>query len=123
MAVHGAPRATVDIDLLTKAADVERIERVAATLGFKIKARPMSFSAGAIKIRRVSKIHPDDGEVLVLDLLLVTPAVASVWTTREERMWHGRPLAVVSKEGLITLKMFRSSNQDLADLERLRENS
>jgi hypothetical protein len=121
MAVHGAPRATVDIDLLINGEDVEHVENAAAPLGFKIKANPMSFSGGAIKIRRVSKIDPVDGEVLMLDLLLVTPEVASSWETREQRMWSGRPLTVVSKEGLITLKVFRSSDQDRADIARLRE--
>lgn len=123
MAVHGAPRATIDIDLLINGEDAEHVENVAAPLGFKIKANPMSFSGGAIKIRRVSKIDPSDGEVLMLDLLLVTPAVASSWETREQRMWSGRPLTVVSKEGLVTLKAFRSSDQDRADIARLREES
>ncbi|MGH9418838.1 MAG: nucleotidyl transferase AbiEii/AbiGii toxin family protein [Thermoanaerobaculia bacterium] len=121
MAVHGAPRATVDIDLLVNGDDVERIETVAAPLGFKIKAHPMSFSGGAVKIRRVSKIDPDDGEVLMLDLLLVTPEVASAWSSREIRSWRGRPLGVVSKEGLVTLKTFRLSDQDRADIARLQE--
>ena len=121
MAVHGAPRATIDIDLLIGGDDQERIEIAAAPLGYKIKAKPMSFSGGAIEIRRISKIDPVDGEVLMLDLLLVTPAVASAWETREMRLWGGRPLGVVSKEGLVMLKMFRSSDQDRADIARLRE--
>jgi hypothetical protein len=123
MAVHGAPRATIDIDLLINGEDVEHVENAAAPLGFRIKATPMTFSGGAIKIRRVSKIDPVDGEVLMLDLLLVTPQVASSWETREQRMWSGRPLTVVSKEGLVTLKVFRSSDQDRADIARLREES
>ena len=35
----------------------------------------MSFSQGATEIRRISKIDPRDGETLMLDLLLVTPAI------------------------------------------------
>lgn len=121
MAVHGAPRATIDIDLLIDGEDQARIESIAVSLGYKIKAKPMSFSDGAIEIRRISKIDPVDGEVLMLDLLLVTPAVASAWETREKRLWGGRQLGVVSKEGLVLLKMFRSSDQDHADIARLRE--
>jgi hypothetical protein len=121
MAVHGAPRATIDIDLLIDGEDEARIEDTAVSLGYKIKAKPMSFSDGAIEIRRISKIDPVDGEVLMLDLLLVTPAVTSAWETREKRLWGGRPLGVVSKEGLVLLKMFRSSDQDHADIARLRE--
>jgi hypothetical protein len=120
MAVHGAPRATVDIDLLIKPEDQLLAETAAVPLGYKIKAKPMSFSAGAVEIRRVSKIDPTDGEVMILDLLLVTPAVAPTWEGRQHVPWRGRQLSVVSKEGLIALKVFRSSDQDRADIARLR---
>lgn len=119
MGVHGFPRATVDIDLLIRPEDYPRVERVAAELGFTFKANPMTFSGGAMEIRRISKIDPSDGEVLMLDLLLVTPASEEVWRTRETRAWHGRPLSVVSRNGLIALKRFRSSKLDLADIEHL----
>jgi hypothetical protein len=120
MAVHGAPRATIDIDVLIKPDDELNVERAAVGLGYKIKAKPMSFSGGAVEIRRISKIDPTDGEVLMLDMLLVTPAVATSWEGRQTVPWRGGQLSVVSKEGLIALKVFRSSDQDLADIARLR---
>src|SRR5258706_1197913 len=73
--VLGFARATVDIDLLIKPVDEDRVYDVVSTLGFTLKARPMNFDGGATQIRRVSKIDAADGEVLMLDLLLVTPAL------------------------------------------------
>lgn len=117
LAVHGAPRATIDIDLLVRPDDVSRIREVAAARGFKVAALPMNFSN--IRIDRITKIHPD-GDTLMLDLLVYSPALEEVWQTRERRRWNGRDLSVVSADGLITLKMLRQSAQDLADIEALK---
>ncbi len=120
MGVHGHPRATIDIDILIRPVDESSVEAIARSLGYAIKAHPMTFSAGATEIRRISKIDPRDGETLMLDLLLVTAAVESVWDSRMRVMWKGRELGVVSAEGLIALKTLRSSKQDIADIARLR---
>ncbi|HEV7241514.1 MAG TPA: nucleotidyl transferase AbiEii/AbiGii toxin family protein [Thermoanaerobaculia bacterium] len=121
MAVWGFPRATVDIDLLIQSVDLWAAEAVAEARGYRIKARPMSFSSGAIVIHRVSKIDPDGGDVLMLDLMIVTPPIADVWNGREQLDWQGGKISVVSREGLIKLKRFRSSGTDLDDIERLQE--
>jgi hypothetical protein len=115
--VHGAPRATIDIDLLVRPDDVSRVREVAASRGFTFAALPMNFSK--IRIDRITKIHPD-GDTLILDLLVYSPDLEGVWQTRERRRWNGRDLAVVSPDGLVTLKMLRQSAQDLADIEALR---
>ena len=80
----------------------------------------MSFDKGAMEIRRVTKIDPNDGETLMLDMLLVTQASQQVWETRQKRTWRGGDLWVVSPQGLITLKSRRASHIDLADIEHLR---
>jgi Nucleotidyl transferase AbiEii toxin, Type IV TA system len=118
MAVHGAPRATIDIDLLVREEDVDRIRQAVAPHGFT-RALPMTFSKGHVRIERVTKIDPSDGETLMLDLLVVTPALETVWQTREKREWRGGVLTVVSRDGLIQLKTYRLSKQDQADIERL----
>jgi hypothetical protein len=120
MAIHGSPRSTVDIDILVREEDAERIEAVALQRGFTIRAKPMTFSGGAVRIRRISKIDPSDGDTMMLDLLLVTAASEHVWETREQRIWRGTSLGVVSSEGLIVLKSFRMSLQDQADIAKLR---
>jgi hypothetical protein len=115
--VHGFPRATVDIDLLIRPESEEAVYDAVAPLGFTFRANPMNF--GGTQIRRVSKIDENDGEVLMLDLLLVTPAFEHVWQSRERHEWLGAELVVVSKQGLIALKKGRSSKLDLADIEKL----
>ncbi len=119
VAIHGYPRATIDIDLLIRPEDEERVYAAVEPLGFTFKARPMHFDGGATEIRRVSKIDRTDGETLMLDLLLVTPAYEDVWQDRQTVQWRDRPIVVVSRQGLIRLKSGRGSHIDLADIERL----
>ena len=118
MAIHGFARATMDIDLLIRAENLEKTYQVAATKGFDIKRLDMSFKERAVEIRRVSKID-DEGEVLSLDLLLITPKVEDVWESREQVSLSENILCVVSKAGLIKMKTLAGRPQDLADIERL----
>ena len=123
MAIWQFPRATVDIDLLIEESSLSAVERVAEKLGYVVKARPMNFANRAMKIRRVSKIDHDGGDVLMLDLLLVTPELQRVWKERTRVEWEQGSISVVSREGLITLKTFRLSGQDLDDIKRLQSES
>ena len=118
MAIHGFARATLDIDVLIRAESLEKSYKVAAEKGFDIRGLDISFKERAVEIRRVSKID-DNGEVLSLDLLLVTPQVEEVWESRETIDFLGKRLWVVSREGLIKMKRLASRPQDLADIERL----
>jgi nucleotidyltransferase AbiEii toxin of type IV toxin-antitoxin system len=115
MAIHGFPRATVDIDLLIPAEAEERVYAAVEPLGFRIRANPMHF-----EIRRISKIDPA-GDTLMLDLLLVTPAFENVWRDRRTIESDFGPISVVSREGLIELKSGRMSGVDQDDIKRLRD--
>jgi len=119
MAVHGQQRTTIDIDLLILSDSLEKIYALARTLGYNIRGKEMSFAGGAVEIRRVSKIDQDDGELLSLDLLLVTPETLPAWESRVKAEWEDGKLSVVSVRGLIALKQLRNSSQDLADIEAL----
>jgi hypothetical protein len=118
MAIHGFVRATVDIDILIREGSLERALKVAAKRGFDIRGLDLSFKEQAIEIRRVSKID-EDGEVLSLYLLLVTPGIEDVWSTREQIDFMGEKLSVVSRDGLIKMKRLAGRPQDLAHIERL----
>jgi Nucleotidyltransferase of unknown function (DUF6036) len=118
LAVHGAPRATVDIDLLVRPEDAPRVREIAEGLGFRFPALPMNFSN--IRIDPITKIDAE-GDTLMLDLLVATPELEPVWRDRQRLPWRGRQISVVSREGLVTLKMLRASKQDLADIERLQD--
>ncbi len=119
MAIWDEPRATVDIDLLIEESRIDAAMTALEPLGFVVKAMPMRFSSGAIVIRRVSKFDPQGGDVLMVDFLIVTPQVSDVWDTRVAAKWSDRQITVVSREGLIKLKTFRSSGRDLDDIQRL----
>ena len=121
MAVHGSPRATIDIDLLIEPSSLERLIEIATQLGYTIRGKDLQFVNGAIEIRRVSKIEPTSGDLLSLDLLLVTPEVLKVWRSRITVNWEGGNLSVVSRDGLVELKKLRGSGQDLDDIKNLQE--
>lgn len=118
LTIHGFPRATFDIDILIRGESLEKIYLIAAEFGFDIRGLDMSFKESAVEIRRVSKID-DDGEVLPLDLLLVTPKVEDVWETKEKLIWQDRELWIVSREGLIKMKTLAGRAKDLIDIDRL----
>ncbi|MDQ3181308.1 MAG: nucleotidyltransferase family protein [Acidobacteriota bacterium] len=118
LAVHGFARATLDIDILIQPESLEKAYKIGAEKGFDIRGLDISFKERAVEIRRVSKID-DNGEVLSLDLLLVTPQVEDVWESRETVDFLGNQLCVVSREGLLKMKRLAGRPQDLADIERL----
>lgn len=122
MAVHGYPRATIDIDFLIRAESLKKGYEIAGELGYDIKGLDMSFKERAVEIRRVSKID-DEGEVLSFDMLLVTPQVEDVWENRITMILEGNTYRIVSREGLIKMKTLAGRTQDLADLERLKDDN
>jgi hypothetical protein len=118
LAIHGFARATLDIDVLIQPESLEKAYQVGAENGFDIRGLDISFKERSVDIRRISKID-DNGELLSLDLLLVTPQVQEVWETREKIDFLGKRLSVVSLAGLIKIKTLAGRPQDLADIDRL----
>jgi hypothetical protein len=118
LAIHGAPRATQDIDLLLHREDLGALVRVREELGFTLESLPMDFASG-IRIQRFTKII--EGQPFMLDVLLVTPALAAIFASRLIVAFEGGRLQVVSREGLITLKLAAARPQDLVDIQRLQE--
>ncbi|MEO7919286.1 MAG: nucleotidyl transferase AbiEii/AbiGii toxin family protein [Thermoanaerobaculia bacterium] len=116
LAVHGHPRATVDIDLLVPSESIDAALHVLRSKGFEIAALPMTFFGGDVEIHRMSKVDTEAGDLLSVDLLVVTPKLSWIWQSRQTVSWEGSALRVVSREGLIALKKLRGSAQDLADL-------
>ncbi|HSP62353.1 MAG TPA: nucleotidyl transferase AbiEii/AbiGii toxin family protein [Pyrinomonadaceae bacterium] len=123
MAIHGRPRATVDIDILIAPESLPQMLRIAEKLGYAIRGLDMSFGKDVIEIRRVSKIDRATRFVLTLDMILVTDAIRDVWETRVRANLEGGKLSVVSKEGLIALKKISGRPQDIADISALSEDS
>lgn len=119
LTIHGFPRATFDIDILIREESLEQSFEIVKEFGYDIHGLDMSFKERAVEIRRVSKID-DDGEVLSLDYLLVTPHVEDVWDDRITVEWQGNPMSIVSRAGLIRMKELASRPKDLIDIERMK---
>lgn len=119
LAVHGAPRATTDIDLLIQPSDARRALKAVEPVGFSFGAIPMAFSDG-MKLHRVTRIA--EGEALTLDFILVDKNLVDVWKNKREfETAQGRTLCVIDRAGLIAMKVRAGRAKDLADLERLRD--
>lgn len=123
MAVYDRPRATVDIDLLILSESLDDVMAIAKALDYTIRGLDMTFTGGAVEIRRVSKIDSETGIVLSLDLLLVTDEIRPMWNSRVQANWEGGKLSVVSLDGLIDLKRMGARPQDLADISALMEDA
>jgi hypothetical protein len=119
MAIHGLPRATVDIDLLVLSENLSQVWKTAESLGYDVEGLPLHF--GAIEIRRISKIDKESKRLFTLDFLLVTDALKDIWESRELIEWEDGKTWVVSREGLIKLKTISGREQDLLDIKKLRE--
>jgi len=117
VAVHGCPRYTADIDLLIEAQSVEPIIDVAKRCGFVFGAAPMAFSDG-VEVHRWSKVM--GSEVLTLDLMVVSPTYQDVWETRERVGLSDMTISVVSRDGLIRMKLVAARPKDLMDVDNLR---
>lgn len=118
MAIHGAPRATMDIDLMIRYDDLERVLDIARENGYEIEGLPLNFE---IEIRRISKLDQDSGQLITLDLLLATEEHRDILDGRQKVAWKEGETWVVSREGLIRMKRIAGRTQDIADIERLEE--
>jgi hypothetical protein len=119
LAIHGVPRATKDIDVMAAASDIDRIREAVKKCGFKHEALPMTFAQSNIEVRRFTKIL--EGRPLMLDVLVVNETLEPVWNDRLRLQWSEGTITVVSRDGLIRLKLTAGRPQDLADVQRLEE--
>lgn len=118
VAIHGAPRATTDIDLLIERVNVARAVEVARASGFTIPALPMTFRDGT-EVQRITKI--DGRETLMLDFLIVNPTLEPAWRSRLRLETDFGPLSVISRDALIAMKVAAGRPRDLGDVASLEE--
>lgn len=121
MAIHGLPRATLDIDVLLLYEDLSKVWAIAQSMGYDLEGLPLHFADGAIEIRRISKVDNGAKRLFTLDFLLVTERLRTVWSSRELVEWEEGKTWVVSKDGLIMLKTISGREQDLLDIRNLQE--
>jgi hypothetical protein len=124
VAIHGHPRATMDIDVLVQAEQLTGAIQAARAAGFDIPARKMVFGLRAAtprEILRVSKLDPETNELMSVDLILVGPGLEEVWNGRLLVPWRERDVAIVSRAGLVAMKRLAGRPQDLADIAALED--
>lgn len=119
MSIHGLPRATIDIDLMIRSADLEKAWNIARQLGYDVEGLPLHFDL--VEIRRISKIDQETKILLTIDFLLVTKGLETIWNERQLIEWENGGIWTVSRKGLIELKTLAGRAQDLVDIEKLSE--
>lgn len=119
MSIHGLPRATIDIDLMIRSADLEKAWTIARQLGYDVEGLPLHFDL--VEIRRISKIDQETKNLLTIDFLLVTKGLETIWNERQLIEWENGGIWTVSRKGLIELKTLAGRAQDLVDIEKLSE--
>ena len=116
LALHGQPRATVDIDLVI-APDADTIARArdaCAALGIlQTRRRVVAFK----RVSMVRMIVPPSAgpEPIAVDLFLA-PSALPVLERAQRHALGKRRIAVVSPEDLVLLKLLRASDQDVVDI-------
>lgn len=116
VAIHARPRATVDVDLLVPRGEVERAKDAIRIQGYTIESGPMVLRKDVVELHRLSKPDPETGDLLSVDLIIVTPKLEAAWETRERVRWEYGEVPVVSRSGLVLMKRLRGSGQDLDDI-------
>ena len=118
VAVWGAPRATKDIDLLILPEGLASAKAALRAIGYTLEAGLMDFSDG-MTMARVSKVR--DGDLMTVDLLLVNRNLQEAFEGRVTRMLGDVPLVVISREGLLQMKLTAGRPQDQMDVIKLTE--
>ncbi len=121
MAIHGVPRATVDIDLLVLSENLKRVWKIAEDLDYSVEGLPISFDDGFLEIRRISKLDKESKMLFTIDFLLVTEPLQKVWESKENIDFEDDKVWTVSREGLIFMKRMSGRSKDLGDIESLQE--
>lgn len=117
---HGFPRATKDIDLLVRDADRPGAWEALASAGFSRRPGPIPIGARGgpqETLHRATRIVDD--VPFSVGLLSVSPGYQPAWDSKLTVEWRGRPLQVVSREGLISMKRLSARLKDRADLAAL----
>jgi hypothetical protein len=117
MAVHGWPRATLDIDIMIEEPFLEPVRKLAKSLGYRHESGFVSFASGRIRMLRIVKFEGD--EFLPLDILLVTPQLENIWKKRQQLDSKTGTISVVSSSGLIEMKKMRGNGIDQDDIRNL----
>ncbi len=121
MAVHGFPRATMDIDLLVASTALNDMRALAVELGYIENPRPLPLDKGRIVLHRFVKVERSD--YVVLDVILASDALPDLMTSRLRLPTDFGGVWVLTRSALARMKSLRNSGVDQEDIKRLMEES
>jgi hypothetical protein len=120
LAIHGVPRETRGIDLLAHTGDLARIREVALQRGFTVEVLMAPLCEGGLAFQQFTKhAVSSDGSELMLDILLIDEQLDFVWNSRTRVEFEHGSVSVVSRTGLICMKIKAGRQQDLDDIQEL----
>jgi hypothetical protein len=119
VALHGHIRATQDIDLLIRPANLQSTLNLLRQMGFNLDGGviPLGDADHPVDLHRISRAIGRD--MLTVDLIPVSPELEAAWASRTVYPWADRSLTAVSREGLGVMKRLSRRRIDLDDLEQL----
>ena len=117
VALHGAPRFTKDIDLLVARDQIDKARNVVRACGFTLAALPIRFKDSDLEIHRLSKIV--ESQLLTVDIVCADENLEPVLLSRERFKTEHGELWVVSRAGLVSMKLAAGRPLDLHDVEQL----
>ena len=124
MAMHGMPRASVDLDFVVHPSIIDKVRKELRNLGFTYEPGEMTVAKGRIKIHRFVRLvagkEPDVIDFLLAESGSVCERVLATAIQRDVPGPGGRIFRVLSMPGLMELKSLSDRDQDHADAETLR---
>lgn len=122
LAVHGAPRATQDLDVWVEPerTNAERAWRALADFGAPLDALPVTVE-DLCTPGLVVQLGLAPNRIDILTAISGVPSFAEAWTTRVEHEVRGVVLPFLGREAFVRNKRAAARPKDLADLDALGE--
>lgn len=120
LAVHGIPRATVDIDLLVPESAIAALKDAVRSIGYTTETQLGFHKSGELNITRLTKFFSDSEAFFILDILHAEGQYAVLYDKRVQVETPGEIIWVLPAEALIEMKSMRNSKQDQWDIDQLK---
>ena len=118
--IYTQVRATKDIDFLIAEDDLEAACSILEKLGYQRKDNTLPFKKSGLELQRLLK--PVDNDFMIVDLLVaLSDDMNIVLNNSVEVDFSFGKLKIITKEDLIKMKSLANRPQDIADIEKLKE--
>ncbi len=118
--IYTQVRATKDIDFLISEEDLDTACSVLKKLGYLRKENTLPFKKSGLELQRLLKAV--DGDFMIVDLLIaISSEMKDILKNSIAVDFSFGKLKIITKEDLIKMKSMANRPQDIADIEKLRE--